>query len=151
MLQVVKQQLELQSLWLPNLLVVYFRGISLIAVFFIMFRQCDFIYSNFLSSVQFSSVTQSCLTFCDPMDCSTPVFSVHHQLLQLVQTHVHWVGDAIQPSYPLSSPSLPAFNLSQHQGLVLLEPIDTIWENISSRVALTMDILSLSTVLSSCL
>ena len=51
------------------------------------------------------------------MDCSTPGFPVHHQLLEPTQTHVHWVGDAIQPSYPLSSPSPPAFNLSQHQGL----------------------------------
>ena len=63
----------------------------------------------------FSSV-QSCLTLCDPMDCSTPGFSVHHQLLELPQTHVHRVGDAIQPSHHLSSPSPPAFNLSQHQG-----------------------------------
>ena len=52
-----------------------------------------------------------------PMDCSTPGFPVHHQLLELAQTHVHRVGDAIQPSHPLSSPSSPAFNLSQHQGL----------------------------------
>ena len=66
---------------------------------------------------QFSSVTQLCLTLCDPMDCSTPGFPVHHQLLELAQTHVHWVGDAIQPSHPLSSPSPPGFNLSQHQGL----------------------------------
>ena len=51
------------------------------------------------------------------MDCSTPGFPVYHQLLELAQTHVHWVGDAIQPSHPLSSPSPPAFNLSQHQGL----------------------------------
>ena len=51
-----------------------------------------------------SSVTQSCLTFCDPMDCSSPGFPVHHQLLELTQTHVHWVGDAIQPSHPLSFP-----------------------------------------------
>ena len=68
-------------------------------------------------SVQFSSVTQSCLTLCDPMDCSTLGFPVHHQLLELAQTHVHWVSDAIQPSHPLSAPSPPAFNLSQHQGL----------------------------------
>ena len=68
-------------------------------------------------SVQFSSVAHSCLTLCDPMDCSTPGFPVHHQLLGLAQTHVHWVSDAIQPSYPLSSPFPPAFNLSQHQGL----------------------------------
>ena len=66
--------------------------------------------------VQFSSVTQSCPTVCDPMDCSTPGFPVHHQLPELVQTHVHWVGDAIQSSYPLSSPSPPAFNLSQQSG-----------------------------------
>ena len=70
------------------------------------------------------SVSQSCWvtlchesTLCDPMDCSTPGFPVHHQLLELTQTHVHWVGDAIQLSHRLSSPSPPAFNLSQHQGL----------------------------------
>ena len=67
--------------------------------------------------LQFSSVAQSCLTLCDPMDCSTPGFPVHHQLPKLTQTHVHGVGDAIQPSHPLSSPSPLAFNLSQHQGL----------------------------------
>ena len=61
---------------------------------------------------QFSSVTQSCSTHCDPMDCSTPGFPVHHQLLGLTQTHV---SDAIQPSHPLSSPSPPTFNLSQYQ------------------------------------
>ena len=64
----------------------------------------------------FSSVAQLCPTLCDPMDCSTPGFLVHHQLLEPTQTHVHRVGDAIQPSHPLSSPS-PTFNLSQHQGL----------------------------------
>ena len=68
-------------------------------------------------AVQFSSLTQSCPTLCDPMDCSTPGFPVHHQLLELTQTHVHHVGDAIQPSHPLSSPSPPTFNLSQHQDL----------------------------------
>ena len=67
--------------------------------------------------LQFSSVTQSCLTLGDPMDCSTPGFPVHHQLPQLAQTHVHCISDAFQPSRPLSSPSPPAFNLSQHQGL----------------------------------
>ena len=70
-----------------------------------------------VKGIQFSSVAQSCLTLCDPMNCSTPGFPVHHQLLEFTQTHVHWVGDAIQPSYPLLSPSPPAFNLSQHQGL----------------------------------
>ena len=66
---------------------------------------------------QFSSVAQSCLTLCDPMDCSTSGLPVHHQLPEFTRTHVHRVGDAIQPSHPLSSPSSPAFSLSQHQGL----------------------------------
>ena len=73
---------------------------------------------NFLSP--FSSVTQSCLTLCDPMDCSTPGLPVHHQLPEFTQTLVHRVGDAIQPSHPLSSPSSPTFDLSQHQGLFKL-------------------------------
>ena len=64
-----------------------------------------------------ASVPQLCLTLCNPMDCSTPDFLVHHQFLELDQTHVHWGSDAIQPSHPLLSPSPPAFNLSQHQGL----------------------------------
>ena len=68
-------------------------------------------------SVQFSSVTQSCPTICDPMNHSTPGLPVHHQLLEFTQTHVHWVNDAIHPSHPLSSPSPPVLNLSQHQGL----------------------------------
>ena len=66
---------------------------------------------------QFSSVTQSCLTLCNPMHCSMPDLPVHHQLLAFTQIHVHRVGDAIQQSHPLSSPSPPTFNLSQHQGL----------------------------------
>ena len=65
---------------------------------------------------QFSSVTQSCPTLCDSMNCSTPGFPVLHQLPELAQTHVHRVGDAIRPSHPLS-PSPPAFHLFQHQGL----------------------------------
>ena len=69
-----------------------------------------------LTGIQFGSVAQSCLTLCDPMDCSTPGLPVHHQLPEFTQTHVHRVGDAIQPSH-LSSLSPPAFNLSQHQGL----------------------------------
>ena len=68
-------------------------------------------------TVQFSPVARSCLTLCTPMDCSTPGFLVHHQLPEFTQTHVQWVGDAIQPSHPLSSPSLPTFNLFQHQHL----------------------------------
>ena len=68
-------------------------------------------------SVQFSPVPQSCRTLCDPMDCGTPGFPVHHQLSEPTQTHVHRVGDAVQPTHPLLSPSPPAFNLSQHQHL----------------------------------
>ena len=68
-------------------------------------------------NVSFSSVAQLWLTLFDPMDCSMLGFPVHHQLPELAQTHVHWVGDAIQPSRPLSSPSPPALDLSQHQGL----------------------------------
>ena len=66
---------------------------------------------------QFSSFAQSCPTLCNPMDCSTPGLPVHHQLPELAQIHVHRASDVIQSSHPLSSPSPPAFNLSQHQGL----------------------------------
>ena len=68
-------------------------------------------------SLQFSSVAQSCPTLHDPMNCSTPGLAVHHQLPEFTQTHVHRVSDAIQPSHPLSSPSPPAPNPSQHQSL----------------------------------
>ena len=70
-----------------------------------------------LHSVQFISVTQSCPVLCDPMDCSMSDFPVHHQLPEPGQTHSYCVGDVIQPSHPLSPPSPPTFNLSQHQGL----------------------------------
>ena len=70
-----------------------------------------------IQSDQFSHVAQSCPTLCDPMNRSTPGLPVHHQLLKFTQTHVHRVGDAIQPSHPLSSPSPPAPNPSQHQSL----------------------------------
>ena len=66
---------------------------------------------------QFSSVAQSCPTLCDPMNCSTPGLPVHHQPPEFTQAHVHWVGDATQPSHPLLSPSPPAPNPSQHQSL----------------------------------
>ena len=69
------------------------------------------------TSVQFSSVTQSCPTLCDLMNCSTPGLPVYHQLQEFTQTHAHRVGDAIQTSHPLSSPTPPALNLSQHQGI----------------------------------
>ena len=80
----------------------------------------------------FSSVAQSCLTLCDPMNCSTPGLPVHHQLPESTQTHVYWVGDAIQPSHPLSSPSPPALNLSQHQGLFK-------WVSSSHQVAKVLE------------
>ena len=73
--------------------------------------------SSLSEPLQFSSVAQLCLTLCDPMNCSTPGLPVHRQLPEFAQTHVHLVGDAIQPSHPLSSPSPPAPNPSQHQGL----------------------------------
>ena len=75
-----------------------------------------------------SSVSQSCLTLCDPMNRSTPGLPVYHQPPESTQTHVHWVSDAIQPSHPLSSPSPPALNLSQHQGLFT-------WVSSSHQVA----------------
>ena len=86
---------------------------------------------NFSTSVQFSSVTQSCPTLCDPTNHSTPGLPVHHQLLESTQTHVHQVSDAIQPSHPLSSPS-PALNLSQHQGLFK-------WASSSHQVAKVLE------------
>ena len=82
---------------------------------------------------QLSSITQSYPTLCDPMDCSTPGLPVYHQLPELTQTHVHQVSDAIQPSHPLSSPSPPAFNLSQHQGLFQ-------WVSSSYQVAKVLEL-----------
>ena len=86
------------------------------------------IQKRIISTVQFSSVAQSCTTLCDPMDCSTPGLPVFHQLPEFTQTHVHRVDDAIQPSHPLSSPSSPAPNPSQHQSLFQ-------WVNSSHEVA----------------
>ena len=98
-----------------------------------IFQCVNMIYlSIYFSSVQFSSVTQSCPTLCNPMNHSMPRLPVHHQLLEFTQTHIHWVGDAIQPSYPLSSPSPPAPNPSQHQGLFQ-------WVNSSHEVAKVLD------------
>ena len=72
---------------------------------------------KYIYMIQFSSVAQSCPTLCDPMNRSTPGLPVHHRFPEFIQTHIHSVSDAIQPSYPLSSPSPPALNLFQHQGL----------------------------------
>ena len=85
-------------------------------------------FSPVLSSVQ----SLSHVRLCNPMDCSTPGFLVHHQILEFTQTHDHWIGDVIQPSHPLSSPSPTAFNLSQHQGLFK-------WVSSSHQVAKVLE------------
>ena len=92
-------------------------------------------YSHFsqFTIVQFSSVAQSCLTLCDPMNRSTPGLPVHHHLPEFTQTHVHRVCDAIQPSHPLSSPSPPAPNPSQHQSLFQ-------WVNSSHEMAKVLEL-----------
>ena len=79
------------------------------------------------------SAALSCLTLCNPLDCSIPDFRVLHHLLEVAQTHVHWVGDAIQPAHPLSSPSPPAFNLSQNQSLFQ-------WVGSSHQVAKVLEL-----------
>ena len=96
-----------------------------------------------LPSVQFSSVTQSCPTLCDPMNCSTPSLPVHHQLLEFTQTHVHPVGDAIQPSHPLLSPSPPAPNPSQHQSLPMSQLFA--WGGQSIGVSASASVLPMNT------
>ena len=102
-------------------------------VFHSIFGQFLIIYRIDLHfSVHFSSVTQSCPNLWDPMNHSTPGLTVHHQLLESTQTHVPWVSDAIQPSHPLSSPSPPAPNPSQHQGLFQ-------WVNSSHEVAKVLE------------
>ena len=80
-------------------------------------RSCKLFFDIRYSSVQFSSVAQSCPTLCDPMNRSMPGLPVHHQLPEFTQTHIHQVSDAIQPSHSLSSPSPPVPNPSQHQSL----------------------------------
>ena len=101
-------------------------------IFFAAFAW-NILYKSFKCvQYQFSSVAQSCLTLCDPMNRSTPGLPIHHQLPESTQTHVHWNGDAIQPSHPLSSPSPPALNLSQHQGLFK-------WVSTSHQVAKVLE------------
>ena len=109
---------------------------------YICFHVSGNIYDIYMTYIcfqvlQFSSVTQSCLTLCNPMNRSTPGLRVHHQLPEFTQTHVHWVGDAIQPSHLLSSPSPPAPNPSQHQGLFQ-------WVNSSHEVATVLEFQLLS-------
>ena len=89
-------------------------------------------FTTWASWEGFSSVVQSCPNLCDPMDCSTPGFPVLHQFPELTQTHVHHVGDAIQPSNPLLSPSPPVFNLSQYRGLFQ-------WVSSSHQVAKVLE------------
>ena len=112
----ISKDLELSKLLFPHLL----------------WRLCVKICSKPFSSVQFSSVGQSCPTLCDPMNRSTPGLPVHHQLPEFTWTHVHWVRDAIQPSHPMSSPSPPALNPSQHQDLFQ-------WVNSSHEVAKVLE------------
>ena len=90
-------------------------------------------FHPWFSSVQFSSVAQSCPTLCDPMNRSTPGLPVHDQLPEFTQTHIHWVSDAIQSSHPLSSHSSPAPNPSQHQSLFQ-------WVNSSHQVAKILEL-----------
>ena len=102
-----------------------------IDLLFIVFNSITTALSGIL--YQFSSVTQSCLTLHDSTDCSTPDFPVHHQFLEFTQTHVHWVGNVVQPSHPLSSPSPPIFNHSQHQHLFK-------WVSSSHQVAKILEL-----------
>ena len=95
-------------------------------------KSAIFCLLELLSHIQFSSVTQLCPTLCDPMNRSMPGLPVHHQLPEFTQTHVHRVGDAIQPSHPLSSPSPPGPNPSQHQDLFQ-------WVNSSHEVAKVLE------------
>ena len=99
----------------------------------IMFTLTAKLLNYQLSDIQFSSVAQSCPTLCDPMNCSTPGLPVHHKLPGFTQTHVYRVGDAIQPSHPLSSPSPPAPNPSQRQCLFQ-------WINSSHEVAKVLEL-----------
>ena len=102
-------------------------------IFLLSFLGCRYVFCIFLtSSVQFSSVAKLCPTLCDPMNCSTPGLPVHHQLPEFTQTHNHRVSDAIQPPHPLSPPSPPAPNPSQHRGLFQ-------WVNSSHEVAKVLE------------
>ena len=110
----------------------YRRGTSNTVNWIILQWAINLISAQVFVWIQFSSVAQLCPTLCDPVDCSMPGFPVHHQLPEPTQTHVHWVGDAIQPPHPLSSASPPTFNLSQHQGLFQ-------WVSSSHQVAKVLE------------
>ena len=126
-------QLLRQNSWSRRLFLTYSYAVNKSCGCFRIYRESVYshpfyLYCQALPSVtsslyyhkclfQFSSLAQSCTTLCNPMNCSTPGFPILHQLPELAQTHVYRVGDVTQPSHPLSSPSPPAFSLSQHQGL----------------------------------
>ena len=110
---------------------VFAFSLAILTTFKFFFSIYYWLMSIFFK-IQFSSVTHLCLTLCDPMDSSTPGLPVHRQLLEFTQTHVHWVSDAIQPSPPLSSPSPPTINLSQHRGLFQ-------WVSSSHQVAKVLE------------
>ena len=125
-------KLSVVSCWLqPRAGSVPLNPILSEPLFLRYFCQFSFVTGSFAGRLRHSSVTQSCPTLCDAMDLSTPGLPVHHQLLESTQTHVHWVGDAIQWSHPLSSPSVPAFNPFQHQGLF--------WVSSSHQVAKVLE------------
>ena len=115
--------------WLPTF--AFQPSVMKRTYFLCLFSKILYVLSPF-NSVLFSSVAQLCLTLCDPMNHSVPGLPVHHQLPEFTQTHVHRVSDAIQPSHPLSSPSPPAPNPSQHQGLFQ-------WVNSSHEVAKVLE------------
>ena len=98
----------------------------------VWYNSSEWNYWFHIKPIQFNSVAQSCPTLCDPMNCSMPGLPVHHQLPEFTQTHVHRVSDALQPSHPLSSPSPPALNPSQHQSLFQ-------WVNSSHEVAKVLE------------
>ena len=117
---------EKDMLNFPSVIVDLFVFLSILSIFILhvfwfwisLVRCIHFVVCYVMvRSDQIRSVTQSCPTLCDPMNRSTPGLPVHHQLLEFTETHFHWVSDAIQPSHPLSSPSPPAPNPSQHQSL----------------------------------
>ena len=112
---------------------LYYLGFTCENCFLLVVCLFNYLYQCiFIMSVQFSSVTQSCPTLCDPMNCSTPGLPVHHQLPEFTKTHIHRVSDAIQPFHPLLSPSPPAPNPSQHQSLFQ-------WVSSSHQVAKVLE------------
>ena len=129
--------LLISTFWLQSLIHLHLITVKIglclsLSYFFCVLCSFYFIISQLLHSVQFSSVTHSCPTLCDPVNRSTPGLPVHHQLPEFTQTHIHRVSDAIQPSHPLSSPSPPAPNPSQHQSLFQ-------WVNSSHEVAKVLE------------